>query len=464
MLIPLASGISHQVLSESSTHLTDQKAAPRRTPQYALRGPTLHDTMDSIFASADFSSQSPAATRRLSASSAAPLKLRDSCDACAASKVKCHKEKPVCSRCAKRNIPCKYVATKRAGRKHENRLSGTSSGAPSLNAQVTASHALAGSNWPITPSTASGSDYFTSSNTIEASLGLDACGSSSEAFSSLLSPVDASIFSTLHDLDTDFDSFFASPLPLPIPETGTENADPDLLGESRFFSGGNTPNSASAAKPVRIDDTLTVLEEAVGELPSFFNHRSPSSDGRLSGVDRPPSQGSSVPPHSCCCLMRALELLRKLFPAPSASCRIAKKDAFDNRNQNPTVQAVIAENESTISALNDMLECPCSEDGYLLAIISLVVFKVMGWYAAAAGRAPANEDDGEVSVPTGRSSRSSSVHREQVRTSRYTYAVAFWRPEKPLVRAFNRPHLLTCIGTLAGPSTARSGGQLPPRW
>ncbi|KAK8091570.1 hypothetical protein PG997_001931 [Apiospora hydei] len=44
-------------------------------------------------------------------------KMRDSCRACANSKVKCRREKPTCSRCAKRKVPCEYLPTKRGGRK-----------------------------------------------------------------------------------------------------------------------------------------------------------------------------------------------------------------------------------------------------------------------------------------------------------------------------------------------------------
>ncbi|KAK8022718.1 hypothetical protein PG993_013485 [Apiospora rasikravindrae] len=43
--------------------------------------------------------------------------MRDSCRACANSKVKCRREKPTCSRCAKRKVPCEYLPTKRGGRK-----------------------------------------------------------------------------------------------------------------------------------------------------------------------------------------------------------------------------------------------------------------------------------------------------------------------------------------------------------
>ena len=53
---------------------------------------------------------------------AAP-KLRESCQVCASSKLKCSKEKPTCSRCAKRGLICEYVTAKRGGRRHDDRSS-----------------------------------------------------------------------------------------------------------------------------------------------------------------------------------------------------------------------------------------------------------------------------------------------------------------------------------------------------
>lgn len=44
-------------------------------------------------------------------------KLRETCHACACSKLRCSKEKPACSRCAKRGFTCTYVTAKRSGRK-----------------------------------------------------------------------------------------------------------------------------------------------------------------------------------------------------------------------------------------------------------------------------------------------------------------------------------------------------------
>jgi hypothetical protein len=60
---------------------------------------------------------------------------------------------------------------------------------------------------------------------------------------------------------------------------------------------------------------------------------------------------------------------------------------------------VIAENKQTIEAISSMLQCPCSQDRYLLAIMSLVVFKVLGWYAAAAREAPVPDDSRYLSRP-----------------------------------------------------------------
>ncbi|OJJ77421.1 hypothetical protein ASPBRDRAFT_25088 [Aspergillus brasiliensis CBS 101740] len=60
-------------------------------------------------------------------------KLRDSCNACSASKFKYNRDKPICARCAKRGLACEYLVTRRAGRKHDkshSRSNTTSSDLP----------------------------------------------------------------------------------------------------------------------------------------------------------------------------------------------------------------------------------------------------------------------------------------------------------------------------------------------
>lgn len=64
-------------------------------------------------------SSNPASAAVPAASSTeAPPKLKNSCDMCSASKVRCESQKPVCSRCASMGHPCSYSAARRVGRRH----------------------------------------------------------------------------------------------------------------------------------------------------------------------------------------------------------------------------------------------------------------------------------------------------------------------------------------------------------
>lgn len=45
-----------------------------------------------------------------------PRRLKDSCDECAASKVKCTREQPHCTRCLTRGLPCTYSTSRRRGK------------------------------------------------------------------------------------------------------------------------------------------------------------------------------------------------------------------------------------------------------------------------------------------------------------------------------------------------------------
>ena len=47
----------------------------------------------------------------------AKVKLRDSCDACSEAKIKCNKDKPVCSRCKVKGLNCYYGPSNRSGRR-----------------------------------------------------------------------------------------------------------------------------------------------------------------------------------------------------------------------------------------------------------------------------------------------------------------------------------------------------------
>jgi len=85
----------------------------------------------------------------------------------------------------------------------------------------------------------------------------------------------------------------------------------------------------------------------------------------------------------CSCLAQALGVMRQLFPHPSTFCTTSGTSGGDDLLLLPTVPVVIERNRHTVEAVSAMLACPCSQDVHLLAVMVHIVFKVLGWYAAA---------------------------------------------------------------------------------
>lgn len=106
--------------------------------------------------------------------------------------------------------------------------------------------------------------------------------------------------------------------------------------------------------------------------------------------------------------------MKQLFPNPSTVCMASATQGLDKPNSLPTIQDVIAQNEQTIEAVSAMLQCSCSQDAYLLTIMSLIVFKVLGWYAAAARKAPSSGDDNHSMQSPGTSLSRQSLRFEEV--------------------------------------------------
>jgi hypothetical protein len=82
------------------------------------------------------------------------------------------------------------------------------------------------------------------------------------------------------------------------------------------------------------------------------------------------------------CLTIALEFLMGLFvTAPTACMRPGMQS---RTSKPPTIESVISKNKETIEAISNMMDCPCTQDDYIVTVLSLIVLKVMAWYSAAA--------------------------------------------------------------------------------
>lgn len=139
-----------------------------------------------------------------------------------------------------------------------------------------------------------------------------------------------------------------------------------------------------------------------------------SSHSEISQLDLIAGQ----PPAPSCgpCIVEALDLMSQLVHnnpgqhctgqpdrATGASALLAKH-AFE---------AIAVRNEAVVDACIAMLKCPCSGDGYLLAVIALIVFKVLAWYAATVQPSPPAECHQSVAMHLGAQLVLGKMHRVQ---------------------------------------------------
>ncbi|KAH8701036.1 hypothetical protein BGW36DRAFT_425831 [Talaromyces proteolyticus] len=301
-------------------------------------------------------------------------KLRDSCNRCAASKLKCSKEKPTCARCAKRGMVCEYFMTKRAGRKKFSGSQPQNQAPPSPMIQHLPATAPSWTTLPI--STA----QITQLSPGTPSMGYQNMfsGTSCVADPTVLTP-------TTLDSNMSSNEFLASPISLSMldmPDTGDftdfcQFNDQNNMGD--LIDIGRTATSHAANNA-----SLPMKATAVPEVQLSFPSMQELPDDQSSLVD---GLNSSLM-HN---FVGAFGLLKQL-PSPSPpSFHTSNGQSLGNHpelDRLNTVQSIITGNEQAIQAISEMLECKSSEDNYLLAILSIVTLKVLASYATVVRQMP----------------------------------------------------------------------------
>ncbi|CAF9936270.1 MAG: hypothetical protein HETSPECPRED_010285 [Heterodermia speciosa] len=311
-------------------------------------------------------------TRRHSTARATP-KLRDSCRACGSSKLKCGKEKPTCSRCAKRGLACEYVATRRGGRKHEHKPSisnGIEPPSNTISTDITTQAFPPLSDWFASDSTNSTTATLSSPVIIQHYSTPTTSGPSSSLFADFDFPLNQPLTNELDDFATSSPSFS---VPLAT--------DTDILGQAHFF---NTDLDSSSNSSTTLFDTFPEVGDSISELFALPKTCSPPNS-RASSTDEPQSQQALHPPDSSnSCMIRALDLIKEFSLSVSTAYTLPPVQIPTDPTDLTSIKVGIAKAERSLEAVSSMLECSCSQDGYLLSIMSLIVFKVLDCYAGAA--------------------------------------------------------------------------------
>jgi hypothetical protein len=164
------------------------------------------------------------------------------------------------------------------------------------------------------------------------------------------------------------------------------------------------PPSSLSSTSLRTDfsdafSALGDIEMSPGLLPDF-NAELPNMDYFMSSVDAyfdvatlapcdsvsmPSTRQGSVTCSEGCpggCLAQALDLLKSV-----------------SVSSGNLPQALLLENKMCTDTVSRMLSCSCTEDGFLLTVLSMIVLKVLGRYASAAGRDAAGRHIGGPFTP-----------------------------------------------------------------
>ncbi|KAK4870175.1 hypothetical protein LT330_005229 [Penicillium expansum] len=367
--------------------------------------------------------------------SAGGTKLRDSCHACATSKIKCPKEKPACSKCESRGIKCQYFFAKRPGRRRENSTGGHLNSCTGKN--NTSLHASPSNFKPSTDQKLQ-TNRSRNGDTIEFAgrspgaapappIGLPEIISFPDTppdFTISISPIpdtplgtcssnlfsvigDSSLFANLPDFDTDIDDMdfvIADPLDFERPLVDGDRATrpPNDIGsllipdESMDFSLGTSEINELAS-------AMFTESSGAPSLASSSVHTPPIA--RSSAVHATTTTNSP-----CGCVAQALDLLKTLSSAHCKSTGTDLAPSWSNVNDTGVAKSVLSENKNHIEAVNSMLSCvSCTENAFLLAIISMIGLKVLERYASAARTKGSGSRSGSVESDTGLRSASSII-------------------------------------------------------
>ncbi|KAF2676945.1 hypothetical protein K458DRAFT_424307 [Lentithecium fluviatile CBS 122367] len=338
-------------------------------------------------------------------------KLRASCDACAASKVKCSKEHPICARCNANGSQCVYGVSRKHGKPGRTRKRNPD-GTPFIKASkqrpspdgrefskfrirqepIIASPEIDNrSTWSPTPSWP-GTPEFDYEMTPEPFF-LEPSMPASDYFSFM-----------------DDSMLFPTPTPELIPVQTVQTIQPELTFIDPFarkqsvrldlpdiqalkdFIGGETvnPMDYSFSDDMPID---------TGFLPDSGSSSPQSPKATPSYMQNPLRVSISMPSSHCChnLAYSTLESLRIINPENSAGVELKSLDS------------VLSITKTAVTNVLQLLNCnSCSADPHLAMLYSSITSKILTWYQIAAGVKPASPP-ATPSLSSGASSPSSSL-------------------------------------------------------
>lgn len=279
---------------------------------------------------------------------------------------------------------CEYFATKRPGRKRDPTRSHHSASTSDTSSIASASHhdareseistdlqSLAQPDQIVVSPTASGGFSVPSAMTQDVTTLM-------EDFADISTPLEPSAWPKASEMDIDGDFTHLLTPPIDFSEMEPMHFEFPSLGEGQddiaeLLITNDVDAQSLSAK------SFHYMASSVSSLPS--------SDGQLLMEHSP--QSSPV----CSCTAEALGLMSKLFSTESLRSSSEpgspqKQVAISGINQpiqsEFSTQTIILQNQQSIEVVSRILQCSCADDGHLMTMISIIVFKILELYSQAA--------------------------------------------------------------------------------
>jgi hypothetical protein len=336
-----------------------------------------------------------------SGQSSNPTQLRSSCDSCANSKIRCSKEKPVCSRCEKRDISCSYSVPRRSGRPAQKKQQKTTNtndaysqacspvtitpevqhqGQGNGSIEIARAHAL-----HTSPSSSSGA-----TSSVPIALTFD------HASPAMSDPTNNTMpFVTDETQPYIFPELWEAPAPFPTYACDPINLSTNLVNDITFGLNSDFSNvgnfydiandmalSCSGFNEASPTDKTVPENFTYGTAPTaVMQSSSPSASGPCMLTNIASESSSNLPDVSltaaqpCQCHHRAIKIMSQATPSV-----MRQRRPCTGRMSFETVLELGSALEDTISNIS---ECPCEGDIYLLCTLILATYKMLEWFEEA---------------------------------------------------------------------------------
>ncbi|POS72097.1 hypothetical protein DHEL01_v209508 [Diaporthe helianthi] len=337
-----------------------------------------------------------------------PPKLRSSCDACGAAKVRCDKTQPQCGRCAAGGITCVYGLSRKFGkapRKKAPTETGISeNSAPKAVTQNAHQNSLQcfPDYRPLSGGTARAVKYEPRSAT-SPSFGLEdslmAAFTTSHGSHDMFMPSPDSM-ENFHDPFSFSDAPHSHSAILRPDPRHHRTVDPldltfsasDYSTFSEWIQPDDLVMHTPESQPATDADSAAHISAPPPPPPPPQPHRLATSFSSPSSLEAFPPQGdtstaaAAAAVHSTSLLQTDLHHCQKLAYATLDSLSVRQEDGpAAEHHLTQTMDKVLNRNKQAVDNMRQLLACPCSLSPHLAMLYASITSKILMWYQLAAG-------------------------------------------------------------------------------